>query len=89
MPALFARRIAVIAPGGGQGFGLWSLVQKLSLAIAAIALFPILEATGFNATTATQPPAALRALTILYALVPLGLKLLAIALLVATPLEDD
>ncbi|MEM6308154.1 MAG: MFS transporter, partial [Pseudomonadota bacterium] len=89
MPALFAKRMGEISPTAGQGFGLWSLVNKMSLAFAAIALFPVLEATGFDASAQTQPHAALTTLTILYALVPLALKLLAVALLVATELKDD
>ena len=36
-----------------------------------------------------QPAAALTMLTVLYAVVPSMLKLVAIALLVATTLEDD
>ena len=32
MPAAFAQRLAVIAPNGAQGFGLWSLMNKLTLA---------------------------------------------------------
>ncbi len=89
MPALFAKRMGEISPNGGQGFGLWSLVNKMSLAFAAIALLPLLEASGFDASAQTQPHFALTTLTILYALVPLALKLLAIALLVATQLKDD
>ncbi len=89
MPALFARRMAAISPNGGQGFGLWSLVTKLSLAFAAIALLPLLEASGFRSGAPDNPPEALRMLAYLYALVPCLLKLLAIALLVATPLEKE
>ena len=86
MPALFSARMAAISPNGGQGFGLWSLVQKFTLAFAAIALLPLLEASGFEAGSATQPPEALALLTILYALVPCGLKIIAIALLARTDL---
>ena len=89
MPALFARRMATISPNGGQGFGLWSLVTKLSLAFAAVALLPLLEASGFRSGAADNPPEALRTLTYLYALVPCLLKLLAIGLLVAIPLEEE
>ncbi|MEO0356920.1 MAG: MFS transporter [Pseudomonadota bacterium] len=89
MPALFAKRMGEISPNGGQGFGLWSLVNKMSLAFAAIALLPLLEASGFDASAQTQPHVALTTLTILYALVPLALKLFAIALLVATKLGND
>ena len=89
MPALFARRMAAVAPNGGQGFGLWSLVTKLSLAFAAVALLPLLEAAGFRSGATDNPPEALRMLTLLYALVPCLLKLLAIGLLVAIPLEEE
>ncbi|MGR3434580.1 MAG: MFS transporter [Shimia sp.] len=88
LPALFSRRMAAISPNGGQGFGLWSLVSKFALAFAAIALLPLLEASGFEAGSATNPPEALVLLTILYALVPCALKLLAIALLWTTDLKD-
>jgi glycoside/pentoside/hexuronide:cation symporter, GPH family len=89
MPALFARRMAAISPNGGQGFGLWSLVTKLSLAFAAVALLPLLEASGFRSGAADNPDEALRMLTWLYALVPCLLKLLAIGLLIAIPLEEE
>ena len=85
---LFARRMATVSPNGGQGFGLWSLVTKASLAVAAVVLLPTLEAAGFAAGQATQPEAALQTLTYLYALVPLALKCLAIGLLAVTKLED-
>ncbi len=88
MPALFARRLSEISPNGGQGFGLWSLVTKFTLAFAAVALFPILDASGFRSGAADNTAQALQTLTLLYALVPCLLKLLAIALLVATPIEE-
>jgi len=88
LPAMFARRMADVAPNGGQGFGLWSLVNKFTLAFAAIALLPLLESSGF-VSGEPVPDSAARMLTILYAGVPVGLKLIAIALLLFTPLEDD
>jgi len=87
LPAMFAKRMARIAPNGGQGFGLWSLVSKFTLAFAAVLLLPLLEQSGFAAGT-DNPDTALRMLTALYALVPSLLKLVAIALLVFTNLED-
>ncbi|WP_019955819.1 MFS transporter [Yoonia vestfoldensis] len=88
MPAMFAKRMAVISPTGGQGFGLWSLVNKFTLAFAAVVLLPLLERSGFVAGATDLPDAALTTLTVLYALVPSLLKLLAIGLLVATKLEE-
>ena len=89
MPAAFAQRLGIIAPNGAQGFGLWSLMNKLTLALAAIALFPVLELAGFDATAAEQTGQALLTLTLLYAVCPLFLKLVAIVLLIKTPLQDD
>jgi len=88
LPALFAKRMSIIAPNGGQGFGLWSLVSKFTLAFAAVVLLPLLEGAGFQSGGTSQPEAAISTLKVLYVLVPSALKLIAIALLVATTLED-
>ena len=88
LPAMFARRMAQVSPNGGQGFGLWSLVSKFTLAFAAAVLLPILQLAGFTSGAADNPETALSTLTYLYALVPCILKLVAIGLLAATPLED-
>lgn len=87
LPAMFAKRMAAIAPNGGQGFGLWSLVSKFTLAFAAVLLLPLLENAGFQAGT-DNPQDALDLLTGLYALVPSLLKIVAIILLIMTNLED-
>lgn len=87
LPALFARRLARIAPGGGQAFGLWAFVSKFTLAIAAAVLLPLLAASGF-VSGGDNTPRALQTLTFLYALVPCALKLVAIALLVTTRMEE-
>ncbi len=87
LPALFARRMSEVSPNGGQGFGLWSLVSKFTLAFAAATLLPALEAGGFT-VGGENSDAALMRLTLLYALVPCLLKLVAIALLIATDLKE-
>ncbi len=87
LPALFARRMGQVAPGGSEGFALWSFATKFTLAFAAIVLLPVLEARGFE-TGAGNTDAALGALTLLYAGVPCALKCVAIALLIATPIEE-
>lgn len=89
LPAAFARRMAKVSPTGGQGFGLWSLVNKLTLAIAAAVLLPLLQRAGYAADATAVPETALTLLTWLYAGVPLALKLAAIALLARTDLEKD
>lgn len=88
LPAMFAKRMAVISPNGGQGFGLWNLVNKFTLAFAAVVLLPLLERSGFVAGATDLPTQAITMLTVLYALVPSLLKLLAIGLLVVTKIED-
>jgi GPH family glycoside/pentoside/hexuronide:cation symporter len=88
LPAMFAKRMAVISPNGGQGFGLWNLVNKFTLAFAAVVLLPLLERSGFVAGASDLPTEAITMLTVLYALVPSLLKLLAIGLLVVTKIED-
>ena len=88
LPAMFAKRMAVISPNGGQGFGLWNLVNKFTLAFAAVVLLPLLERSGFQAGETSLPAEAITMLTLLYAGVPSLLKIVAIGLLVATKLED-
>ncbi len=87
LPAIFAGRMARTSDAGGQAFGMWSFVSKFTLAFAAVTLLPALEASGFR-SGADNPDGALRTLSVLYALVPCGLKVVAIALLAATPVRD-
>lgn len=88
LPAIFATRMAVIAPHAGQAFGLWSFVSKFTLAFAAVLLLPLLDASGFR-TGGANSAAALTMLTILYAAVPCALKLVAVALLATTELKES
>lgn len=87
LPALFARRVAAISETGGQAFGLWNFCTKATLALAAVTMLPILEAAGF-VVGQSNPPSALYTLTILYALVPCGLKLMAFVCLACTKLKE-
>lgn len=89
LPAIFARRLAALETKGAEAlaFGLWSFVSKLSLAIAAGTLLAILDAYGFKSGQ-SNTAAALQTLTILYALVPCALKLVAMAVLAATPVPE-
>lgn len=81
LPAMFATRMAKISPSAAEGFGLWSFVAKFTLALAAIALLPLLEEAGLNATEAQTPASAITLLVWLYAGLPCALKLIAIAML--------
>ena len=89
LPAVFARRMAVISPSAAEGFGLWAFVSKFTLAFAAILLLPTLERAGFESGAADNPEAALVLLSLLYAGVPCALKLIAIGLLATTDLKED
>lgn len=88
LPAVFAARMARISPAAAEGFGLWSFVSKFTLAFAAVTLLPALERAGFDSAAATHAPEALLLLTLLYAAVPCGLKVVAIALLATTDLKE-
>ncbi|WP_420862119.1 MFS transporter [Algirhabdus cladophorae] len=87
LPAIFANRMARIAPNATQAFGLWSFVSKFTLAFAAVSLLPLLQAAGFQ-SGAENSQSALWMLTVLYAVVPCVLKLIAVALLATTHLEE-
>jgi glycoside/pentoside/hexuronide:cation symporter, GPH family len=89
LPAIFAQRLAVIGQGGeAASFALWSFVSKLSLAVAAATLLPLLDRFGYTSGT-TNTVTALTALTVLYAVVPCALKLAAIAFLTSIPVPQE
>ncbi|HSO08198.1 MAG TPA: MFS transporter [Pelomicrobium sp.] len=69
----------------GGYFGLWSLVTKLNLALAAGIALPLLPLAGYQPGGANDAT-ALTALAAAYALIPCVLKALAAALLMAAPL---
>lgn len=87
LPALFSHNVDRVNGGGGQAFGLWNFCSKFTLAIAAAAVLPILEATGFT-PSGPNTGEALWTLTLLYAGVPLVLKAIALIVLVWTPIEE-
>ena len=90
LPALFAARMARIAPDAAAGFGLWSFAGKATLALAAGVALPLLGAAGFEpAAGAANPADALRALGLLYAVLPCVLKLVAMALVARLPLKGE
>jgi GPH family glycoside/pentoside/hexuronide:cation symporter len=73
----------------GLYFAAWSLTTKLSLAVGAGLIFPILSLFGFDphaSGNGGQP--GLLALAILYAWVPIALKLLAVAIMWNFPLDE-
>ncbi|HRQ48185.1 MAG TPA: MFS transporter, partial [Rhodocyclaceae bacterium] len=63
----------------GAWFGWWNFVTKANLALAAGLALPLLGALGY--ASGVRDPGALAALSAVYALVPVGLKLGAASLL--------
>ncbi len=88
-PALLAGVIAAAGHHGereGAYFGLWSWMTKMNLALAAGIALPLLEWLGYAPGTVSSD--GLDALTMAYALLPCGLKLLAALLLWRSRLDD-
>ncbi|MCR9122647.1 MAG: MFS transporter [Phyllobacteriaceae bacterium] len=93
-PAIQADVIDVDTAASGEQrsgiyFAAWSLATKLSLALAVGIAFPVLDLFGFEAGAGpAQDPGSLTALAVTYALVPVVLKLGAIALMWNFPLDE-
>jgi Na+/melibiose symporter-like transporter len=74
----------------GLYFAAWSLATKLSLALAVGLVFPLLSLFGFRAeAVAVNTPAALTALAVSYAWLPIIFKLLAVALMWNFPVDQS
>lgn len=69
----------------GAYFGLWHLLEKLALAIAAGIALPLLDALGYQPGSAGSAPA----LAAVYALLPCAIKLAAAWLLWTAALEPE
>lgn len=78
----------------GLFFALWGIATKLSFALAAVSL-PILHAVGFDASAldgsgqSGNESSTLLVLTLLYAVVPIALKLVAMAMMWNFPLDAE
>ena len=88
LPALFASTLAAAQIPAGAGFGLWAFTNKLSLALAAATVLPLLGAAGY-VPGGPNSAQALTALNLSYAILPCILKLLAIALVIRLPQEGN
>ncbi|SMP00809.1 MFS transporter [Shimia sagamensis] len=69
-------------------FGIWSFAGKLSLALAAFLVLPLLEYNGF-VPGAPNTASALTSLNISYAVIPCVLKLGALAVVLTLPSEGS
>lgn len=65
----------------GLYFSLWSMATKLSLAMAVAFALPAAALLGFDPSAPSQTQGALSALAVIYALVPVVFKAVAIALI--------
>ena len=87
LPAIFARHLARTNARPEIGFGLWNFASKISLAIAAVLVLPLVELLGFRAG-ADNSEIGLFALSFGYAALPCILKLFAILWLLQLSLKD-
>ena len=77
LPAIFAKRLAKTKHDANAGFGIWNFSNKLALALTAGILLPIMEFAGFE-TQDMRSSLSREILTISYAIIPCGLKILAL-----------
>ncbi|QLF70101.1 MFS transporter [Peteryoungia desertarenae] len=74
----------------GLYFAAWSFITKFSVALSAGVVFPLLDFAGFiGDQSAAQTPAALDALSTLYAWLPILPKLAAIAIMWKFSLDEN
>jgi GPH family glycoside/pentoside/hexuronide:cation symporter len=87
LPVMFSVALTRAGLKASMAFGIWSFAGKLGLALAAFAMLPILENSGFVPGQVNSAH-ALTTLNIAYAVVPCILKLGALALVLALPSQD-
>ncbi|MGH1369863.1 MAG: MFS transporter [Maritimibacter sp.] len=88
LPAMFSVALTRAGLNASSAFGIWSFAGKIGLALAAFAVLPLLERSGFIPGVANDT-AALMTLNISYAVIPCILKLVALALALTLPTEEQ
>ncbi|MHA3976752.1 MFS transporter [Halovulum sp. GXIMD14794] len=86
LPALFAATLSRARLPEAIGFGAWSFANKAALALAAGVVLPLLDVSGY-VPGQDNGPEALATLNAAYALLPLALKLPAVAMVARLPGE--
>lgn len=84
LPALFATALMREGVSTGIAFGVWSFAAKISLAVSAAIVLPLLQVAGFE-PAGVNDARALNALNLLYAVFPCVLKVLALLLVSRLP----
>ncbi|UWQ13873.1 MFS transporter [Aliiroseovarius sp. M344] len=87
LPAMFSVVLTKAGLSASAAFGIWSFAGKLGLALAAFAVLPLLDRSGFQPGQVNSAD-ALNTLNMAYAVVPCILKLCAFGLVLALPTED-
>ena len=87
LPAMFSVALTEAGLKASLAFGIWAFAGKLSLALAAFLVMPLLQWNGFAPGQANSAQ-ALRTLTIAYAVIPCVLKLGALALVTTLPARN-
>lgn len=88
LPAMFSVALTRAGLNASTAFGIWSFAGKLGLALAAFAVLPALQRSGFVPGQANSA-AALETLNLAYAVIPCVLKLGALALVLTLPSEEQ
>jgi GPH family glycoside/pentoside/hexuronide:cation symporter len=88
LPAMLSHRLAATGLDSVQAFGVWGFINKVSLAIAAVVVLPLIGSAGF-APGPGNSEVALGALAIAYAGAPCALKAIAAGLLLMTPISKE
>ena len=86
LPAMYASHISKAGFESSVAFGLWSFFNKVTLAVSAGVILPILAMTGF-VSGESEVDGQFFSLTFFYSLVPCSLKLLALIALHYGPFE--
>lgn len=88
LPAMYASHISKAGFESSVAFGLWSFFNKVTLAVSAGVILPILAMTGF-VPGEREVEGQFFSLTFFYSLVPCSLKLLALVALYCGPFERE
>ncbi|MBY0427598.1 MAG: MFS transporter [Alphaproteobacteria bacterium] len=87
LPSLLADVLEGQDAHGSTGFGLWHALSKWSLALAAGISLPLLDVYGYHPNS-LQEPSTQGIVSIAYALIPCGIKLIALSILLLSPLDQ-